>query len=108
MRSPAWWRTRSRPTRSCHRRSTRGWRRRLRRLWRRPPGATEPLKRGEAFASVTIMRAAYASAFDDNPLAGLRVGEQPEPALPAPDWVFVEVRASSLNHHDLWSLRGVG
>jgi NADPH:quinone reductase-like Zn-dependent oxidoreductase len=24
------------------------------------------------------------------------------------DWVTVEVRASALNHHDLWSLRGVG
>ncbi|GAA4673922.1 zinc-binding dehydrogenase [Phytohabitans rumicis] len=55
------------------------------------------------------MRAAYASAFDDaNPLAALTVGERPEPELPEPDWVTVEVRASSLNHHDLWSLRGVG
>ncbi len=55
------------------------------------------------------MRAAYASAFnDDNPLAALGVGERPEPDLPDPDWVTVEVRASALNHHDLWSLRGVG
>ena len=55
------------------------------------------------------MRAAYASAFDDdNPLAALAVGDQPEPAPPDPDWVTVEVKASSLNHHDLWSLRGVG
>jgi NADPH:quinone reductase-like Zn-dependent oxidoreductase len=55
------------------------------------------------------MRAAYASAFDaDNPLAVLTVGDQPEPAHPDDDWVTVEVRASSLNHHDLWSLRGVG
>ena len=23
-------------------------------------------------------------------------------------WVRVEVRASALNHHDLWSLRGIG
>jgi NADPH:quinone reductase-like Zn-dependent oxidoreductase len=35
------------------------------------------------------------------------VGEQPEPT-PEEGWVSVEVRASSLNHHDLWSLRGVG
>ncbi|MGA3563152.1 zinc-binding dehydrogenase [Melissospora conviva] len=56
-----------------------------------------------------IMRAAYASKFDDdNPLAALAVGERPEPVLPADDWVRVRVRASSLNHHDLWSLRGVG
>lgn len=55
------------------------------------------------------MRAAYVSAFHpDDPLAGLAVGEQPEPVHPAGDWVTVQVRASSLNHHDLWSLRGVG
>ncbi|HZN19552.1 MAG TPA: zinc-binding dehydrogenase [Micromonosporaceae bacterium] len=55
------------------------------------------------------MRAAYVSAFHpDDPLAGLAVGEQPEPEHPAGDWATVEVRASSLNHHDLWSLRGVG
>lgn len=55
------------------------------------------------------MRAAYAAAFHpDRPLAGLVVGDRPEPDVPGPDWVTVEVRASSLNHHDLWSLRGVG
>lgn len=55
------------------------------------------------------MRAAYAATVDpDDPLAGLAVGECPEPVHPAADWVTVEVRASSLNHHDLWSLRGVG
>ena len=55
------------------------------------------------------MRAAYARSFDaDNPLAALEVGDRPEPAPPADDWVVVDVRASSLNHHDLWSLRGVG
>jgi NADPH:quinone reductase-like Zn-dependent oxidoreductase len=55
------------------------------------------------------MRAAYASAINaDDPLAGLTIGDMPEPAPPADDWVTVEVRASALNHHDLWSLRGVG
>src|SRR5262245_15087091 len=55
------------------------------------------------------MRAVYAGSINpDNPLAGLVVGEQPEPEHPADDWVTVEVRASALNHHDLWSLRGVG
>jgi len=54
------------------------------------------------------MRAAYASAINpDDPLAGLTVGERPEPEVPE-DWATVRVRASSLNHHDLWSLRGVG
>ncbi len=53
------------------------------------------------------MRAAYASDLSpDDPLTGLTVGELP---LAVPDgWVAVEVRAASLNHHDLWSLRGVG
>jgi NADPH:quinone reductase-like Zn-dependent oxidoreductase len=54
------------------------------------------------------MRAAYAVTFDEkDPLAALEVGDRPEPE-PLTDWVTVEVRASSLNHHDLWSLRGVG
>jgi NADPH:quinone reductase-like Zn-dependent oxidoreductase len=55
------------------------------------------------------MRAAYASTFNnDDPLAGLVVGDLPEPRTVSDDWVVVEIRASSLNHHDLWSLRGVG
>lgn len=55
------------------------------------------------------MRAAFASTFDaDNPLAALSVGDRPEPVHPADDWVTVEVRATSLNRHDLWSLAGVG
>src|SRR4051794_12289992 len=54
------------------------------------------------------MRAAYASVADpDHPLRALTVGEVAEPA-PPDDWVVVELRAGSLNHHDLWSLRGVG
>ena len=54
------------------------------------------------------MRAAYArSAEPDDPLAALTVGELPEPAPPE-GWVTVDVRASSLNHHEIWSLRGVG
>jgi NADPH:quinone reductase-like Zn-dependent oxidoreductase len=53
------------------------------------------------------MRAVYAESINpDDPLAGLRVGDL-APATPD-GWVSVEVRASSLNHHDLWSLRGVG
>ncbi|GAB3954384.1 hypothetical protein GCM10027614_61370 [Micromonospora vulcania] len=55
------------------------------------------------------MRAAFASRFDDaDPLAALTVGERPEPTHPADDWVTVQLRATSLNHHDLWSLRGWG
>jgi NADPH:quinone reductase-like Zn-dependent oxidoreductase len=43
----------------------------------------------------------------DDPLRGLAIGERPDPD--APDgWTTVSVKAASLNHHDLWSLRGVG
>ena len=54
------------------------------------------------------MRAVYASAINpDDPLAALTVGDLPAP--PVPDgWVTVDVKATALNHHDLWSLRGVG
>ncbi|MBX6354596.1 MAG: zinc-binding dehydrogenase [Micromonosporaceae bacterium] len=53
------------------------------------------------------MRAAYATTSNpDDPLAALEVGDVPDPAVAG--WVTVEVKASSLNHHDLWSLRGVG
>jgi NADPH:quinone reductase-like Zn-dependent oxidoreductase len=54
------------------------------------------------------MLAAYAARFDaDDPTAALEVGERP--AAEVPDgWVAVDVRAASLNHHDVWSLRGVG
>ncbi len=54
------------------------------------------------------MRAVYAESINpDDPLSGLVVGERPEPD--APDgWTRVAVKAASLNHHDLWTLRGVG
>ena len=53
------------------------------------------------------MRAAYAIAFGgEDPLANLAIGEQPEPEL-QPGWALVRVTAASLNHHDLWTLRGV-
>jgi NADPH:quinone reductase-like Zn-dependent oxidoreductase len=54
------------------------------------------------------MLAAYAARQDpDDPLAALEVGERPE-SEPPDGWTTVDVRAASLNHHDLWSLRGVG
>jgi NADPH:quinone reductase-like Zn-dependent oxidoreductase len=54
------------------------------------------------------MFAVYAESFSsDDPLAGLVVGERPDPQAPE-GWATVTVRAASLNHHDLWSLRGVG
>jgi NADPH:quinone reductase-like Zn-dependent oxidoreductase len=54
------------------------------------------------------MRAAYASSLNpDSPLDGLVVGERPEPVA-RDGWRTVRVKAASLNHHDLWTLRGVG
>jgi NADPH:quinone reductase-like Zn-dependent oxidoreductase len=54
------------------------------------------------------MFAAFAVSVDGaDPLRGLRVGEIQPP--PVPDgWVEVTVKAAALNHHDVWSLRGVG
>ena len=43
----------------------------------------------------------------DDPLSGLETGERPDPRPPA-GWTTVTVRATALNHHDVWSLRGVG
>ena len=54
------------------------------------------------------MFAVYAESFSsDAPLDGLVVGERPDPEVPD-GWTTVTVKAASLNHHDLWSLRGVG
>ena len=53
------------------------------------------------------MFAVYAAAVDrDDPLACLGVGDLPVPETPE-EWVTVRVRAASLNHHDLWALKGV-
>jgi NADPH:quinone reductase-like Zn-dependent oxidoreductase len=54
------------------------------------------------------MFAASAVAFSpDDPLSALRLGDHPEPIVPH-GWVVVDVRATSVNHHDLWTLKGVG
>src|SRR5437764_9352308 len=59
-------------------------------------------------SSCRPMFAVYATDIDrDDPLRGLEIGERPEPEVPA-GFATVTVRATSLNHHDLWSLRGVG
>jgi NADPH:quinone reductase-like Zn-dependent oxidoreductase len=41
------------------------------------------------------------------PLSAIAVGEHADPT-PADGWAVVTLEASSLNHHDLWSMRGVG
>ncbi|MSO96481.1 MAG: Zn-dependent oxidoreductase [Thermoleophilia bacterium] len=43
----------------------------------------------------------------DDPLAALELADAPEPDV-REGWEVVELRAASLNHHDLWTLRGVG
>jgi NADPH:quinone reductase-like Zn-dependent oxidoreductase len=43
----------------------------------------------------------------DDPVAGLDLGERAEP-IAKDGWVSVDVKAASLNHHDLWTLKGVG
>ena len=54
------------------------------------------------------MLAVYAGVIDrDDPLSGLRIDDRPEPEA-RDGWTTVTVKAASLNHHDLWSLRGVG
>jgi NADPH:quinone reductase-like Zn-dependent oxidoreductase len=54
------------------------------------------------------MLAVYAEAINrEDPLAELRIDDRPDPE-PPDGWTTVTVKAASLNHHDLWSLRGVG
>jgi NADPH:quinone reductase-like Zn-dependent oxidoreductase len=54
------------------------------------------------------MLSVFASGFSsDDPLSVLEVGDRPRPVVPE-GWTTVQVKAASLNHHDLWSLRGVG
>jgi NADPH:quinone reductase-like Zn-dependent oxidoreductase len=54
------------------------------------------------------MFAVTAARFNaDDPLAALELGERPEPTVPD-GWTTVTVKATALNHHDVWSLRGVG
>ena len=54
------------------------------------------------------MFAVYADSFSsDDPLSALKLGERPDPVAPE-GWTTVTVKAASLNHHDVWSLKGVG
>lgn len=54
------------------------------------------------------MKAVYAATVNaDNPLDALAVGDRPDPE-PRPFWSTVSVKAATVNHHDLWSLAGVG
>jgi NADPH:quinone reductase-like Zn-dependent oxidoreductase len=57
---------------------------------------------------VVGMLAAYAvSQSSSDPLSGLVIGQRPDPVA-RPGWSVVKLRAAGLNHHDVWSLLGVG
>lgn len=52
------------------------------------------------------MHAIYAAGINrEDPLSVLAIGDV-EPNPTPEDWVDVEVRAMSLNHHDVWALKG--
>ncbi len=57
--------------------------------------------RGRVLAATAVSQSA------DDPLSGLEVGERPDPVVPD-GWTRVRLHACALNHHDVWSLRGVG
>src|ERR1700730_15584860 len=42
----------------------------------------------------------------DDPMAGLILGDRPEPKIPE-GWVRVKVSHASLNRHDIFTLRGI-
>jgi len=54
------------------------------------------------------MLAVYAASQSaDDPISGLQVGQRPDPQ-PRPGWAVVDLKACGLNHHDVFSLMGVG
>ncbi len=54
------------------------------------------------------MKAVYAAGVNNaDPLSVLEVGELPEPQA-KPFWSTIRVTSASVNHHDVWSLQGVG
>ena len=54
-----------------------------------------------------MLGVAVTSFSPESPLDGLHVGDVPDAKVPD-GWVRVAVKAAALNHHDLWSLKGVG
>jgi NADPH:quinone reductase-like Zn-dependent oxidoreductase len=54
-----------------------------------------------------MLAARAVAASIEDPLSALEVGEVDEPNVPE-GWALVDVKATSLNHHDVWSLRGIG
>jgi NADPH:quinone reductase-like Zn-dependent oxidoreductase len=70
-------------------------------------GATECIP--QSVPRRTTMRAALAVRGDANdPLSALEVHRSWSEPIPRPDHVRIRVAASSVNMHDVWTLRGVG
>jgi NADPH:quinone reductase-like Zn-dependent oxidoreductase len=61
-----------------------------------------PGRYGPAMFAVTAARFS-----PDDPLSALELGDHADPT-PPDGWTTVAVKAASLNHHDVWTLRGVG
>src|SRR4051794_5549205 len=54
-----------------------------------------------------MLAVTLASPSADDPLSAVSVGERPDPS-PPDGWTTVRLRTASLNHHDVWNMRGVG
>jgi NADPH:quinone reductase-like Zn-dependent oxidoreductase len=54
-----------------------------------------------------MLAACAISASLEDPLSALDVRQVEEPNVPE-GWALVDIKAVSLNHHDVWSLRGIG
>jgi NADPH:quinone reductase-like Zn-dependent oxidoreductase len=54
-----------------------------------------------------VLAAFVSAAAPKDPLSALEVGDRPGPEVPE-GWTTVQVKAVSLNHHDLFSLQGIG
>jgi NADPH:quinone reductase-like Zn-dependent oxidoreductase len=54
-----------------------------------------------------MLAARAVSASLEDPLSALEVGQVEEPNVPE-GWALIDIKAVSLNHHDVWSLRGIG
>ena len=73
-----------------------------------PPLLTPASPPTSGSVSVRTMLAAFVSApAPKDPLSVLEVGERPEPEA-RDGWTTIQVKAVSLNHHDLFSLQGIG
>ncbi|HLI56956.1 MAG TPA: alcohol dehydrogenase catalytic domain-containing protein, partial [Actinomycetota bacterium] len=55
----------------------------------------------------SVLAAMAVRVSHEAPLDGLEVAEREAPVVPA-GWTTVRVVSAAVNHHDLWTLKGVG